>query len=629
MERKEPVLSICFAARNDSYTSDFEYRITTTLEFLAEESKIAGISDCFEVVIADWGSEVPLHESLSLSKGAARLAKFIYIPREKVLEMQDGKDFFSTSRAFNTAIRHASGTYRLYCGADFLMPSNSLRALIEFLRDSGGINKSLLFIGRKKLPWSIVETQPDITAWKRFLDKNAWMLEKEKALAAGFLWGGSGAIIMHKDLWSESRGACETMTGWGWSDIDLTIRITSRYPWMELSSRGIEMYDMEHNSSDVRSKITKTPNTWTVHDELKLNGEDWGLGNLSLPVSSVKPAKSRKIFKANCDKPDMKSWTKHVSSAISRSLQDAIWSAGPTEDDAELETALALLSAVKYTDCLYLVDVGAVNAYPALSILSHMPWMEYLAIGSWKGNCDPLGPHNLLNMLYSDCIGYKGKGSCIVSPSAVAEYLQNAGADTIDCAIIRKGHDDAVMPLLKKLSERAIAVFVDFETDSVKDYAARLGLENLQISTHIQLCLKGINQALPEKLLLKISETAEKIRAVLPDHGFLSTWKKIGKKAGRCAIFPCGKYVRKLAGFINLAGGAEITAWVDEKSTLPVTENFLPVRPEKVTKDDFDAVILMTDTFGKELEKRCRELWGEQCTVIDYHKEFMKSRKRR
>src|SRR6185295_13519263 len=93
-----------------------------------------------EAVIADWGGKQPLREVVRLGADACELARFVTVPRETMLDLQGGKDYFSTSRGFNVAIRRASGAYRGLCGTDILIPRHTVDILVEALESGAAIN---------------------------------------------------------------------------------------------------------------------------------------------------------------------------------------------------------------------------------------------------------------------------------------------------------------------------------------------------------------------------------------------------------------------------------------------------------------------------------------------------------
>lgn len=76
-------LSICMVGRNDDYMPDFIYRITTTLNFIAESARIADVLSQLELVVVDWKSQEPLSTVVPLSKEAKQITRFVYVEKDE------------------------------------------------------------------------------------------------------------------------------------------------------------------------------------------------------------------------------------------------------------------------------------------------------------------------------------------------------------------------------------------------------------------------------------------------------------------------------------------------------------------------------------------------------------------
>src|ERR1700730_10004235 len=75
-----PVLSLILCSRNDQYMGNSLWRLQTALNYVARNVEELGRENDVEVLVADWGSEVPLRDVLELSPAAARITSFIVIP---------------------------------------------------------------------------------------------------------------------------------------------------------------------------------------------------------------------------------------------------------------------------------------------------------------------------------------------------------------------------------------------------------------------------------------------------------------------------------------------------------------------------------------------------------------------
>ncbi|MEJ2038014.1 MAG: hypothetical protein P8X55_03665, partial [Desulfosarcinaceae bacterium] len=76
------ILSLIIGARNDSFMGNFQWRLSTALNFIADSLKQIGRMNDVEVVVCDWGSQTPLHQVLPLTPQAAEITRFVIVPRD-------------------------------------------------------------------------------------------------------------------------------------------------------------------------------------------------------------------------------------------------------------------------------------------------------------------------------------------------------------------------------------------------------------------------------------------------------------------------------------------------------------------------------------------------------------------
>jgi len=281
------LLSICMFGRDDDYMLDFRYRITTTINHLARSIKNLGQQDKVEILVTDWGSHVPMAHTLELSPEAAEVCRFIYVPPEVIRATQEGRDDFHTTRASNVAIWRACGKYIMVSGADTLIQEHSLAQMLRLL--SGEIHlpieveRTFFMIPRFDVPWQFLERRPNLEEWDRCLlliAKNT-PIEPTKWFAS---FGGAGALMIHRRLWHELRGLDESLSGWGWSDEDLGLRVSQRYPFLSLSILGILLYHMGHSPTGRRQSAVLKANPHFFNPAMQVNDEDWGFGNIEMEL---------------------------------------------------------------------------------------------------------------------------------------------------------------------------------------------------------------------------------------------------------------------------------------------------------------------------------------------------------
>ena len=88
---------------------------------------------------------------------------------------------------------------------------------------------------------------------------------------------------------------------WGWHEEDITLRVTQKYPWKNLSFLGVHAIDVEEPLSN--DDINQIENKHKTPFNLIPNNENWGLGNYKLDKSSLdKPLVSESKKKLKSDK---------------------------------------------------------------------------------------------------------------------------------------------------------------------------------------------------------------------------------------------------------------------------------------------------------------------------------------
>ncbi|HLG14358.1 MAG TPA: class I SAM-dependent methyltransferase [Blastocatellia bacterium] len=282
------LLSICMTGRDDDYMPDFRYRITTTLNYIARNLKRLGRLDCVELVVTDWGSEIPMAQSLPLTPEAAQICRFVYVPLAVIRTVQEDVNGFHVSLATNAGLRRACGEFVLISAADTLIPQHSLDSLLSLLEGKHGLPidvcKTYFMLRRYQVQSSFVGRQPDLDEWDRYLLLNSSGLQSEDAALFG-VSKGAGGLMMSRALWYELGGLDERLDGWGWNDIELGLRVSQRYPWLELSSVGIWLLHMEHPANGKRdSAVRHKLNPPAYSSVFRANDAAWGLGDYGIEI---------------------------------------------------------------------------------------------------------------------------------------------------------------------------------------------------------------------------------------------------------------------------------------------------------------------------------------------------------
>ena len=411
-----PFLSIVMIGRNDAYISDYLYRLSSTILFWQKGFKESKKS--FEIVLVDWGSKTPLSKDLiPLVEGHEQIPlRIIEVPPAKVAQYSKGKNFYSTL-AVNVGVRRAKGEFILFTGTDTLMPIFSLETLIRKLQKSNtkcfDLKKSYLHVPRYNIPFDIVQRQPSTEEWEIQSELLTENLIPE-APGSTFLGGFAGGQLMHRKLWMECQGYNEALNKtWGWCDNEMVLRLSEKYPWVNLAPYGIYMLHMEHGPQvSIETKKPRDPNTTNpmlISKKIKVNKDIWGLQGIKLKEVNLnknsqktdhKTTKSTSLF-------DIKDLTTSNTWAYLKKIFN-----NGTFDRSQLEAAVSLLiysKNNKISDIYYFGSPQMKHLYSALSFRrgAHLffinTWKEGIQKNESKGN-----PSELSGIL-SHVIRHRGR----------------------------------------------------------------------------------------------------------------------------------------------------------------------------------------------------------------------------
>jgi hypothetical protein len=278
------LISFVICGRNDNYLGDFKYRLTTTINYLCRNVRKIGRLKDIEVIIVDWNSEIPLAQEICIAKEINEACKFVYVPPVIASEYNPNNGPFNNSVALNVGIARADGEFILLMPADILFSVTSLNNLFLLLDKKSNtifdLNKTMMDIGRKLIPWQIVKKKPCLFEWDRYLQLHNRYLNYSNSFPG--LSSGMGAILMHNFLWKETQGLNENLKGWGWIEIELSLRINQFYPSIDLSCFGIIVYDMQQRPEE--RDTTKHHNPHVVSFFIKAGNPDWGLKYYKLEI---------------------------------------------------------------------------------------------------------------------------------------------------------------------------------------------------------------------------------------------------------------------------------------------------------------------------------------------------------
>ena len=289
------LLSLILCSRNDSYMGNSRWRLETSINLSLINAKEANFLDKLEIIVSDWGSEVPLSEALNLIPEAKGKVKFVYVPPDVAKVMQKDSKFPEVI-ALNAAARRADGEYIGRIDNDTVVGAGFFRNFNKLYQNNPSqgvdLSNSFLFVERKSVPYRISCLSLPLSFISFFIKSTASVLKLESAKEWGreFWWSPVGIMMFHKDIWNSTRGYDERLIYWGWMEGDLALRLGQKHRVVEFSKYvGHDFYHLEHYSNLVEYKdrngtaTTRKKNpVVTTNLQYKANNPNWGLSDYDI-----------------------------------------------------------------------------------------------------------------------------------------------------------------------------------------------------------------------------------------------------------------------------------------------------------------------------------------------------------
>lgn len=296
----QPTLSIFIPARNDGFMKNFNYRIETTVNYMASNLEKLGRLDEVELIIVDWGSEVPLHQVLQVNESAKKILRYIIVPPDIAVPAQKDSDF-PIVLAQNVALRRARGIYHMQTDSDVMFPKDFFIKLFDVLESGqtllGPVEKVFFSSQRRHIPWEVIASCPPMELLDAYNEKHGPIYLCDDGGEFGYC--ATGMMMMHRNLWAEVSGYDETLVHWGWMEIDLGMRVTRKYPWCCVSKNlDMMLYHMEHYAKNDRGSgaVQRKCNPMSRENAFRPNGQNWGLAQYVLPEYSYAAPATMLLF---------------------------------------------------------------------------------------------------------------------------------------------------------------------------------------------------------------------------------------------------------------------------------------------------------------------------------------------
>ena len=274
----KPLLSLVTSARNDNYMGNSNWRLETTINFIADKlTKIGKLQDV-EFIITDWGSEIPLPTVLSLTQDAQQISRFILVPFSLAEKVRRDSNF-PAPIAVNVGIRRARGKFICLTCADVIWSEEFLQHLFDILSGKYEIGKpikrTLFIFSRKNVPIEVVNQSPCLDNLDKFIQENGDNLTIDNLMP--YFLAPAGSLMMHRERWYECHGIDEKLIYWGWNDIDLVLRMRLRnYFCIDMGKEhDMYTYHLQHYSSE----YTPPKQNPQVFNPFVVNDNNWGLAN--------------------------------------------------------------------------------------------------------------------------------------------------------------------------------------------------------------------------------------------------------------------------------------------------------------------------------------------------------------
>ncbi len=393
---KSPLISLIVGGRNDSYMGDFKWRFSAAINFLCQSLKEIGRIGDLELVVCDWGSEVPLHKVLTLCPEAKDVVRFVIVPPEVANSIMDSKECaFPIPIVQNIVIRRSRGQFIGQTDSDVLYTTSTLLSLFAALEGKVPhvpFEKAFLTGGRRHLALPQILSQPSYVQLRDYVLRNGFLLNPEIPQAGSA--APTSLVMMHRDLWFEMNGYDEKWVHWGWMDLDLALRATQRYPIIHLDNFGLNLIHLEHyvvRDYDPKKHFRRT-NRSDDNPAYVANDELWGLADHDFQICEIENVDDQLCAESTPAGLNRADWNitpqqigaELASPDLQKSMQE-ILQAARVPIQAEEGPALTLLAwAASKVRPRVFVESGMRYAHAACLVSRLSPGVEFYGLVNWK-----------------------------------------------------------------------------------------------------------------------------------------------------------------------------------------------------------------------------------------------------
>ncbi len=299
-----PILSLILCSRNDAYMGNSRWRLETALNYVGDRVRSLGREHDVEIIVTDWGSDVPLRDVVALGPAAADIVSFLTIPPTVAHGLQRDSPFPEVL-ALNAAARRARGQFIGRIDQDTLVGERFLRWLFDAVErkrppETSGmrIEVTLLFANRRSIPYRLAALCPRLPVVERFL---AWFARWLRIETGRVFYNlDVGIWLLHRDLWHACGGYDERMIYMNDMEIDMVTRLLSKYPIRDLGK--VVQYDFYHldhyhprgsRSSSTHRKVNSQSPPPPMG--FRPSGDEWGLAAYPLQLALQTEEQRRRL----------------------------------------------------------------------------------------------------------------------------------------------------------------------------------------------------------------------------------------------------------------------------------------------------------------------------------------------
>lgn len=286
----KPALSLILCSRNDQYMGNSLWRLQTALNYVAENVQELGREEDVEIIVADWGSEIPLREALELNRAAANITWFVVIPPETaVIEQKDSP--FPEVLGLNAAARRANGEYIGRIDQDTLVGKRFLDVFFQLLDGArvlgNPLDSTVIWAGRVGIPYRFSVRCPPFWQVRQFI---RWFGHSLRIDTPGpkdcFFNAPVGIWLAPRHCWEDCRGYDERFIYWGFMEIEMIYRLTKKYSLVHWEKNfDCDFYHLEHYHPAKQRITSRRMNREEFGGAFRANGDDWGL--IKIPLDAI------------------------------------------------------------------------------------------------------------------------------------------------------------------------------------------------------------------------------------------------------------------------------------------------------------------------------------------------------